>query len=151
MNKPTIRIQKELRNLMMNQYKYITACPENDNIYKWIGTIIGPEDTYYTNLRYRLSIEFPEDYPLTPPKIKFVTKCFHPNIDYDTGNICLDILKDKWSPALDISTTLLSICSLLSEPNNEDPLNNEAANMWNTQPDEFRNIVLKYAKASLGI
>lgn len=73
----------------------------------------------------------PEDYPMTAPKVVFNTKIYHPNID-NLGRICLDILKDKWSPALQIRSVLLSIQALLSSPNPDDPLNNEAAENWKT-------------------
>ena len=66
---------------------------------------------------------------MNPPKVVFNTKIYHPNID-NLGRICLDILKDKWSPALQIRSVLLSIQALLSSPNPDDPLNNEAANQW---------------------
>jgi len=66
---------------------------------------------------------------MAPPKVRFLTKMFHPNID-KLGRICLDILKDKWSPALQIRTVLLSIQALLSAPNPDDPLANDVAEMW---------------------
>jgi Ubiquitin-protein ligase len=72
-----------------------------------------------------------DEYPMSPPKVIFNTKIYHPNID-NLGRICLDILKDKWSPALQIRSVLLSIQALLSSPNPDDPLNNEAANQWKT-------------------
>ncbi len=68
---------------------------------------------------------------MTAPKVVFNTKIYHPNID-NLGRICLDILKDKWSPALQIRAVLLSIQALLSSPNPDDPLNNEAAENWKT-------------------
>lgn len=66
---------------------------------------------------------------MAPPKVRFLTKMFHPNID-KVGRICLDILKDKWSPALQIRTVLLSIQALLSAPNPDDPLANDVAELW---------------------
>lgn len=69
---------------------------------------------------------------MAPPKVRFLTRIYHPNIDR-LGRICLDILKDKWSPALQIRTVLLSIQALLSAPNPDDPLNNEAAELWKSQ------------------
>ena len=66
---------------------------------------------------------------MAPPKVRFLTKIYHPNIDR-LGRICLDILKDKWSPALQIRTVLLSIQALLSAPNPDDPLANDVADHW---------------------
>ncbi len=90
-------------------------------MFKWQGTIVGPEGTPYEGGVFYLNIQFPIDYPFRPPKINFVTKVYHPNINLD-GSICLDILKDQWSPALTISKVLLSISSLLTDPNPESPL-----------------------------
>ena len=80
------------------------------------------------------------DYPYKPPNVKFETPCFHPNVDV-YGNICLDILKDKWSAAYSVRTVLLSLQSLLGEPNNDSPLNTTAAQLWANQP-EFRAVLL---------
>ena len=77
---------------------------------------------------FTLSITFPTDYPFKPPKLNFVTKIYHCNIN-SNGSICLDILRDNWSPALTISKVLLSICSLLSDPNPGDPLVPEIATL----------------------
>ena len=78
---------------------------------------------------FHLEMFLPKDYPMVPPKIRFLTKVYHPNID-KVGRICLDILKDKWSPALQVRTVLLSIQALLSAPNPDDPLDNGAAEHW---------------------
>ncbi|EMP28294.1 Deoxynucleotidyltransferase terminal-interacting protein 1 [Chelonia mydas] len=80
--------------------------------YRWIGTIDGAAGTVYEDLRYKLSLEFPDGYPYNAPTVKFLTPCYHPNVDTQ-GNICLDILKDKWSALYDVRTILLSIQSLL--------------------------------------
>ena len=92
-------------------------------------TILGPEGTPYSGGTFKLELFLPVDYPMTPPKVRFMTKIWHPNID-EIGIICLDVLKDKWSPALQIRTVLLSIQALLSDPNPDDPLNNDAAEQW---------------------
>uniref|UniRef100_A0A8C2WQB3 Ubiquitin-conjugating enzyme E2 C n=1 Tax=Cyclopterus lumpus TaxID=8103 RepID=A0A8C2WQB3_CYCLU len=115
----------------------ISAFPESDNLFKWIGTIDGANGTVYEGLRYRLSLEFPAGYPYQAPRVKFVTSCFHPNVD-GQGFICLDILKDKWSALYDVRSILLSIQSLLGEPNNESPLNTTAAELWDDQ-EAFKN------------
>jgi ubiquitin-conjugating enzyme E2 N len=82
-----------------------------------------------TGGQYQLELFLPEDYPMCPPKVRFLTRIYHPNVDR-LGRICLDILKDKWSPALQIRTVLLSIQALMSAPNPDDPLNEEAAREW---------------------
>nr|XP_020467841.1 ubiquitin-conjugating enzyme E2 C isoform X1 [Monopterus albus] len=126
------RLQQELMTLMMSGNKGISAFPESDNLFKWVGTIDGAQGTVYEGLRYRLSLEFPAGYPYQAPHVKFVTPCFHPNVD-EHGFICLDILKDKWSALYDVRSILLSIQSLLGEPNNESPLNMVAAELWDDQ------------------
>ncbi|KAF6025416.1 UBE2C [Bugula neritina] len=140
------RLQHELMTLMMNGSKGISAFPDGDNLFKWIGTIEGPDETVYSGLTYKLSLEFPCDYPYTAPTVKFVTDCFHPNVD-KFGNICLDILKEKWSSAYDIKSLLMSIQSLLGEPNNESPLNTHAAELWSQKEAYRKYLHEKYAKS----
>lgn len=123
------RLQQELMTLMMSGDKGISAFPESDNLFKWVGTIHGAAGTVYEDLRYKLSLEFPSGYPYNAPTVKFLTPCYHPNVDTQ-GNICLDILKDKWSALYDVRTILLSIQSLLGEPNIDSPLNTHAAELW---------------------
>ena len=115
------RIQKELLDLNRDPPFGCSGGPVNDDLCQWKATIIGPEGSVYQGGVFILTIKFPPDYPYKPPKIKFVTKIFHPNINA-AGEICLDILKDQWSPALSISKVLLSICSLLDDPYPKDPL-----------------------------
>ncbi|XP_025746271.1 ubiquitin-conjugating enzyme E2 C-like isoform X3 [Callorhinus ursinus] len=90
----------------------------------------------YEDLRYKLSLEFPSGYPYNAPMVKFLTPCYHPNVDTQ-GNICLDILKDKWSALYDVRAILLSIQSLLGEPNIDSPLNTHAAELWKN-PTAFK-------------
>jgi len=126
------RLQTELMGLMMNPEKGVSAFPEGDSLFRWVGTIEGPLNTVYEGLIYKLSLEFPSDYPYKPPNIKFCSRCFHPNVDKE-GNICLDILKDQWTALLDVRTLLISIRSLLGEPNINSPLNSKAAELWADQ------------------
>ncbi|CAK6437226.1 unnamed protein product [Pipistrellus nathusii] len=123
------RLQQELMTLMMSGDKGISAFPESDNLFKWMGTIHGAAGTVYEDLRYKLSLEFPSGYPYNAPTVKFLLLCYHPNVDIQ-GNICLDFLKDKWSALYDAGTILLSIQSLLGEPNSESPLDTDAAELW---------------------
>ena len=98
-----------------------SAGPVKDDLYNWEGVIMGPNDSPYAGGVFKLNIRFPTDYPFKQPHIEFTTKIFHPNIN-SAGGICLDILKSQWSPALTISKVLLSILSLLTDPNPADPL-----------------------------
>ena len=81
-----------LSSVQMTSNTGVSAFPDGDNLFHWIGTISGAEGTAYAGLDYKLSFSFPSRYPYSPPVVKFTTPCYHPNID-DHGNICLDILK----------------------------------------------------------
>ena len=98
----------------MSNDKGISAFPDGDKLFEWIATVNGPADSVYDGLKYKLRLEFPAAYPYTAPTVKFVTPCFHPNVDQH-GNICLDILKEKWSALYEVRTILLSIQSLLGK------------------------------------
>uniref|UniRef100_A0A8C4NBK1 Ubiquitin-conjugating enzyme E2 C n=1 Tax=Eptatretus burgeri TaxID=7764 RepID=A0A8C4NBK1_EPTBU len=128
------RLQQELLTLMRSGDKGISAFPDGENLFRWIGTIQGAAGTVYEGLSYKLLLEFPSGYPYNAPRVVFVTPCFHPNVDCE-GNICLDILKDEWSALYDVRTILLSLQSLLSEPNIKSPLNTTAAALWNNQTE----------------
>ncbi len=102
---------------MMSPTPGISAFPDADgNLLHWTATIIGPKDTPYSDLNLKLGFEFPGNYPYAPPTVLFKTPIYHPNIDF-SGRICLDILKDKWSAVYNVQTVLLSLQSLLGEPN----------------------------------
>uniref|UniRef100_A0A6B2LNQ4 UBC core domain-containing protein n=1 Tax=Arcella intermedia TaxID=1963864 RepID=A0A6B2LNQ4_9EUKA len=115
------RIQKELQDITKDPPASCSAGPVGDDMFHWQATILGPDDSPFAGGVFFLDIHFPEKYPYFPPKVTFTTKVYHPNINKN-GSICLDILKDQWSPALTISRVLLSISSLLTDPNPEDPL-----------------------------
>jgi ubiquitin-conjugating enzyme E2 N len=107
----------------------ISAKPHDDNLRYFDVTIDGPSQSPYESGLFKLELFLPEDYPMEPPKIRFLTKIYHPNIDR-LGRICLDVLKSNWSPALSIRTILLSIQALLGAPNPDDPLANDVAQNW---------------------
>lgn len=95
----------------------ISAFPSADgDLTQWRATLNGVDDTPYAGLIFKLSFNFPTDYPYKPPEVLFRTPIYHPNVDF-SGRICLDILKSKWSAAYNIRTVLLSLQSLLGEPN----------------------------------
>uniref|UniRef100_A0A6I8MYG5 E2 ubiquitin-conjugating enzyme n=1 Tax=Ornithorhynchus anatinus TaxID=9258 RepID=A0A6I8MYG5_ORNAN len=111
-----IRIQKELADITLDPPPNCSAGPKGDNIYEWRSTILGPPGSVYEGGVFFLDITFTPEYPFKPPKVTFRTRIYHCNIN-SQGVICLDILKDNWSPALTISKVLLSICSLLTDCN----------------------------------
>merc|ERR1711916_410766 len=116
------RIQKELAEISLDPPSNCSAGPKSDeNLYEWVSTIMGPKESPYAGGVFFLDITFPPDYPFKPPKVVFRTRIYHCNIN-SSGSICLDILKDNWSPILTISKVLLSICSLLTDCNPDDPL-----------------------------
>jgi ubiquitin-conjugating enzyme E2 C len=141
------RLQKELMDLMMSGTEGISAFPENDNLFSWLGTIRGAVGTAYEGIDYRVALRFPAQYPFEPPTVHFLTPCYHPNVDITHGAICLDILKENWSAVYTASQVLLSIQSLLDNPNNASPLNPTAAQMWHNK-DEYRRAVREAAKVS---
>mgnify|MGYP006096783699 FL=1 len=123
------RINKELKDLTEDPPANCSAGPQGDDLFDWIATIMGPEGTPYHGGIFFLRINFPSDYPFKAPKIAFTTPIYHCNVN-KSGGICLDILKGQWSPALTISKVLLSITSLLSDPNPDDPLMPEIAKLY---------------------
>jgi ubiquitin-conjugating enzyme E2 C len=119
------RLQSELMQLMMSGTSGVTAFPKGENLNEWTATIKGADKTVYEGLEYKLEMKFPTEYPYSAPTVKFVTPCFHPNVD-QYGNICLDILKDKWSAAYSVQTILVSLQSLLGGTFRFFPLDIEA-------------------------
>lgn len=130
------RITKELFDLHKDPPTNCSAGPVGEDIFHWQATIIGPEDSPYSGGMFNLTIHFPTDYPFKPPKVSFSTKIYHPNIN-SNGSICLDILRAQWSPALTISKVLLSICSLLTDCNPDDPLVPEIARVYKTDRTKY--------------
>ncbi|EKG18090.1 Ubiquitin-conjugating enzyme E2 [Macrophomina phaseolina MS6] len=123
------RIVKETERLMAEPVPGISAVPHEDNLRYFDVTVHGPSQSPYEGGVFKLELFLPDDYPMTPPKVRFLTKIYHPNIDR-LGRICLDVLKSNWSPALQIRTILLSIQALLGAPNPDDPLANDVAQRW---------------------
>lgn len=140
------RIFREMKDMEMSPVDNCTAGPvDPQDPYVWQGTIIGPEKSPYEGGLFQLQIRFPLDYPFKPPIVTFVTKVYHPNINA-SGGICLDILKDAWVPSLTIGKVLLSISSLLTDPNPKDPLVPEIARIYETNRREFDRIAREYTE-----
>ena len=139
------RLGKELLMIQNNPPINCSAGTIDNNLYHWGATIMGPEDSPYQGGIFFLDIQFPREYPFKPPKMKFNTRIYHPNINKG-GFICVDILKTDWSPALTISKVLLSICSLLNDPNPNDPLELDIARQYKTHPDQFIETAKSWTK-----
>lgn len=142
------RITKELKEIQNDPPANCSAGPEGEDMYEWQASIMGPKDSPYSGGVFWLKIHFPKDYPFKPPKVMFLTRIYHPNIS-SSGSICIDILKDNWSPALTISKVLLCICSLLDDPNPDDPLVPDIAELFNNDRDAYNTkakvMTLQYA------
>ncbi len=142
------RLQKELNEIIKDTPANCSAGLLNNDLFIWQATIIGPTETPYEGGVFHLKMVFPTDYPFKAPSVTFTTRIYHPNIN-ENGSICLDILKDQWSPVLTVSKLLLSICSLLNEPNPNDPLMPSIANLYKTNREQFnanaKEYTLKYA------
>ncbi|XP_032185627.1 ubiquitin-conjugating enzyme E2 E1 isoform X1 [Lontra canadensis] len=158
------RIQKELADITLDpppncrlecrfpesldcflKQQHISAGPKGDNIYEWRSTILGPPGSVYEGGVFFLDITFTPEYPFKPPKVTFRTRIYHCNIN-SQGVICLDILKDNWSPALTISKVLLSICSLLTDCNPADPLVGSIATQYMTNRAEHDRMARQWTK-----
>ena len=131
------RIQKELVEFNKEPPEGFSAGPVDDSdMFKWEATITGPEESPFEGGAFQLSIEFPKDFPYKPPKVEFTTKVYHPNVK-STGSICLDILKDAWSPDISVSKILLSIQNLLINPNIDHPLEPAIAEQYKTDKNAY--------------
>lgn len=148
----TKRLAQELKDLHENPVENCSAGPiKENNLMHWVGMIIGPENSPYNGGIFNLDIQFSAEYPFKPPRIIFTTPIYHCNIAKN-GGICLDILKDQWSPSLTISKVLLSICSLLCDANPNDPLVPEIAHLYSNAKEvhdaNAREYTLKYANGA---
>ncbi|XP_042389731.1 ubiquitin-conjugating enzyme E2 10-like isoform X3 [Zingiber officinale] len=139
------RILKELKDIQKDASTSYSAGPVAEEMFYWKATIMGPPDSPYAGGVFLVAIHFPPDYPFKPPKVAFRTKVFHPNIN-SNGTICLDILKEQWIPGLTISKVLLSICSLLTDPNLDDPLIPEIAHMYKTDRNMYEATAISWTQ-----
>ena len=108
----------------------------------WVAVIDGPPETPYEEGKFQLSVRFLENYPMKPPSVQFLDIPFHPNV-YRDGKICVDILQSEWSPAMNVEKVLVSIRSLLMDPNPKSPANREAANLFVSNYEEYCKKVRK--------
>ena len=140
------RIRIEFKRILEDPLDVCTAQPlEDENLFLWVGCINGPRDSPYDGGVFYLDIKIPPTYPFKPPKVKFSTPIYHPNISRE-GVISLDILDQKWCPALTIGTLLLSITSFLTDPNPDDPLEPEIAEIYKTDREMYDNNAMDWTR-----
>ena len=132
-------------NLQKNN-KDIRVKTVKNNIRHWKGTIKGPPDSVYEQGIFQIDIKIPEKYPYVPPKMQFDTKIWHPNVSSQTGAICLDILKDEWSPALTIRTAMLSIQVLMTAAEPDSPQDAVVASQYKQNKPEFDKKAIEWTK-----
>jgi peroxin-4 len=120
------RVIKELNEAKKFKEANILLSAKVEDCYAWRGYLFGSEESPYKDGIFEIKLNLPTNYPMSPPKIVFITKIFHPNINYDTGEICLDILKDQWTPVWTLESACLAILDLLNHPNPDSPLNCDA-------------------------
>ena len=136
------RLEKELLNIEKNIIPGIII-NKPDDIMTWYATIVGPSDSPYMNGVFKIRFRFNDEYPVKPPIVDFLTPMFHPNI-YRDGKICVDILQSEWSPVQNVRTILISIMSLLTDPNPNSPANRDAAMLYTKSKEEYNIKVRKF-------
>jgi len=132
------RVQRELKEIAKDTLSGVSVELVGSSIRKMKGCVEGPKDTPYENGFFYVDIELCDNYPFVPPKMRFITKVWHPNVSSANGFICLDILKTKWSPALTIKTALISLQALLASPEPDDPQDGVVAKQYLTDYKEYQ-------------
>ncbi|QDZ25206.1 ubiquitin-conjugating enzyme E2 [Chloropicon primus] len=154
-------LRKQLKNLMKNPVDGFSAgLTDENNIYEWSVTVIGPPDTLYEGGFFTAILSFPRDYPQSPPVCKFKSEMWHPNV-YPDGRVCISILhspgddpsgyelsSERWTPVHTVETIMLSIISMLSSPNDESPANIDAAKEWREDKESFKKRVQRCVRRS---
>ncbi|PSC74644.1 3-oxoacyl-ACP synthase [Micractinium conductrix] len=146
-----LRLLSDLKAIEVEPPEGCSASPlSEDNLFVWGASILGPVETPWEGGIFQLRVTFSEHYPDKPPRVRFVSECFHPNV-YSDGTLCLDIIQDSWSPCHNICSILTSIQSLLTDPNCASPANPEAAQLYTTNRKEFNRKVRRIAQKSVEI
>ncbi|KJR81846.1 ubiquitin-conjugating enzyme E2 A [Sporothrix schenckii 1099-18] len=162
------RLMRDFKRMQTDPPAGVSASPIPDNVMTWNAVIIGPADTPFEDGTFRLVMTFDEQYPNKPPSVKFLSTMFHPNV-YGTGELCLDILQNRWSPTYDVAAVLTSIqrwaarkqwhhlprrgyftnvASLLNDPNTSSPANVEASNLYKDSRKEYHKRVRETVEKS---
>ncbi|GMH33598.1 hypothetical protein BSKO_01432 [Bryopsis sp. KO-2023] len=148
-NPAVLRLMSDLKTIKREPPAGVSASPmTEENLFLWTASIFGPEDTPWEGGIFSLLIMFHGDYPAKPPRVRFTSEMFHPNV-YQDGNLCMDIIQDQWSPCQDVSTVLTSIQSLLMDPNCSSPANPDAARLYETDRRAYNRKVRQIAQKTV--
>jgi len=123
----------------------VTVQAKNEDYFSWQSTLTGPSGTPYEDGLFFLDVDFPTDFPFKPPKVKFTTNVYHMNVS-EKGEICMESLKDKWSPALSMKKILQEILDLLKTPNPDSPLRSEIAKLYTENKELHDKTAAEYTK-----
>ncbi|KAK9825135.1 hypothetical protein WJX81_002732 [Elliptochloris bilobata] len=144
----SLRLLSDLKAISQSPPEGCSASPTSDeNLFVWSATVFGPDESIWEGGVFSLRITFSEHYPDKPPRVRFTTEVFHPNV-YSDGTLCMDIIQDQWSPCHNICTILTSIQSLLTDPNCASPANPEAAQLYQTSRQEYNRRVRRISQRS---
>ena len=152
-NKASKRIEREIRDILKFQdgaKSHIKLEMNNGNFTVLKGEISGPLGTPYEGATFELDIQIPESYPFKPPRVKFLTKVWHPNISSVTGVICLDILSGEWAAVLTLRTVMISLQALLSAAEPDDPLDAVVAKQYKETPNLYKQTARHWANVFAG-
>ncbi|XP_063283950.1 ubiquitin-conjugating enzyme E2 U [Pelobates fuscus] len=143
-------LEREYQQLQEARLYGISATPRTDHLLEWVAEIRGLKDSLWEGCVLQLYMTYPENYNALPPKITFNTIPFHPNVDQSSGIPCISFLEnpEEWNPRYTMSTILLTIQVMLSNPQAENAVNLEAADMWENRPSMYRQLTLDCVKNS---
>jgi len=148
------RLQSELKQFIKDPNYFFSVYPNDNNFYIWDVILIGPPDTPFDGAVIKAVLDFPQNYPNSPPKFKFITDLYHPNV-YVDGKVCISILNEgvdkyeyesvseRWNPSHSVNSILMSILSMISSPNFESPANVDASKLWRENFTEYKKIIYK--------
>nr|AND95588.1 ubiqtuitin carrier protein [Chromera velia] len=141
------RLTKEYREISRLEDVSIKLEASPEDLHDWNAYLKGPEGSPYAGGTFTIRLQCPSQYPLSPPTVTFVTRCFHPNVNFETGELCLDILKTDWSPAWSLISVCRAVVALLHDPNADSPLNCDAGNLIRSGDMlGFRTLAAMYTK-----
>ncbi|KAI5063055.1 hypothetical protein GOP47_0021602 [Adiantum capillus-veneris] len=144
-----LRLMSDLKAICNEPPEGCSASPHcEENLFVWSATIFGPDDTPWEGGIFSLRLTFGEHYPEKPPRVRFTSEVFHPNV-YSDGTLCMDIIQDAWSPCHNVSTILTSIQSLLTDPNPASPANPEAAHLFQSDMQLYNRRVRQCVRKTL--